>query len=156
MRILTSVLFFLWISPIFSQRALMCPWKLVYSLFFNRIHWAVTRIHLYTSISGANILDHKFFPCAQITFITSQMFSLVMFSFPFRWCLGVRFKYSKFGGSKVKASACNAGDLDSIPGSGRSPGKGNGNPLQYSCLENSMDRMAWAAKSIVSKWVGHD
>ena len=43
------------------------------------------------------------------------------------------------GGSEVKASACNAGDLGSIPGSGRSPGEGNGNPLQYSCLENSMD-----------------
>ena len=42
-----------------------------------------------------------------------------------------------------KASACNAGDLGSIPGSGRSPGEGNGNPLQYSCLENSMDGGAW-------------
>ena len=46
------------------------------------------------------------------------------------------------GGSDGKASACNAGDLGSIPGSGRSPGEGNGNPLQYSCLENSMDRGA--------------
>ena len=46
-------------------------------------------------------------------------------------------------GSEGKASACNAGDLGSIPGSGRSPGEGNGNPLQYSCLENSMDREAW-------------
>ena len=43
------------------------------------------------------------------------------------------------GGSDGKASACNAGDPGSIPGSGRSPGEGNGNPLQYSCLENSMD-----------------
>ena len=42
-------------------------------------------------------------------------------------------------GSEVKASACNAGDLGSIPGSGRSPREGNGNTLQYSCLENSMD-----------------
>ena len=42
-----------------------------------------------------------------------------------------------------KESACNAGDLGSIPGSGRSPGEGNGNPLQYSCLENPMDRGAW-------------
>ena len=40
-------------------------------------------------------------------------------------------------------SACNAGDADSIPGSGRSPGEGTGYPLQYSCLENSMDRKAW-------------
>ena len=44
---------------------------------------------------------------------------------------------------KLKASDSNAGDLGSIPGSGRSPGEGNGNPLQYSCLENLMDRGAW-------------
>ena len=49
------------------------------------------------------------------------------------------------GGSEVKASACNVGDLGSIPGSGRSPGEGNGNSLQYSCLENPMDRGAWWA-----------
>ena len=49
------------------------------------------------------------------------------------------------GGSEVKASTCNVGDLGSIPGSGRSPGEGNGNPLQYSCLENPMDRGAWWA-----------
>ena len=42
-------------------------------------------------------------------------------------------------------SACNAGDLGLIPGLGRSPGEGNGNPLQYSCLENPMDRGAWWA-----------
>ena len=49
------------------------------------------------------------------------------------------------GGSEVKASAWNAGDLGSIPGSGRSPGEGNGNPLQYSCLENPMEGEAWWA-----------
>ena len=49
------------------------------------------------------------------------------------------------GGAEVKASACNVGDLGSIPGSGRSPGEGNGNPLQYSCLENPTDRGAWWA-----------
>ena len=43
------------------------------------------------------------------------------------------------GGSDGKASACNSGDLGSIPGLGRSPGEGNGNPLQHSCLENPMD-----------------
>ena len=48
-------------------------------------------------------------------------------------------------GSEGKASACNAGDPASIPGLGRSPGEGNGNPLQYSCLENPMDRGAWRA-----------
>ena len=49
------------------------------------------------------------------------------------------------GGSDDKAPACNAGDPGLIPGLGRSPGEGNGNPLQYSCLENSMDGGAWLA-----------
>ena len=47
------------------------------------------------------------------------------------------------GGSDGKASAFNMGDPGSIPGSGGSPGEGNGNPLQYSCMENSMDGGAW-------------
>ena len=47
------------------------------------------------------------------------------------------------GGSDSKASAYNMEDVGSIPGSGRSPGEGNGNPLQYSCLENPMDGGAW-------------
>ena len=54
------------------------------------------------------------------------------------------------GGSEGKESAYNTGDLGSIPGSRRSPGVGNSNPLQYSCLENLMDRGAWQA----SPW-GH-
>ena len=48
-------------------------------------------------------------------------------------------------GSDSEESACNAGEPGSVPGSGRSPGEGNSNPLQYSCLENSMDRGAWEA-----------
>ena len=51
---------------------------------------------------------------------------------------------------------CNAGDLGSITGLGRSPGGGHGNPLQYSCLENPMDRGAWQAKSPWSLRVRHD
>ena len=49
------------------------------------------------------------------------------------------------GSSLVKTPPANAGDAGSTPGSGRSPGGGNGNPLQYSCLENPMDRGAWRA-----------
>ena len=49
------------------------------------------------------------------------------------------------GGSELKASACNAGDPDSVPGSGRSPGEGNGSPLQCSCLEDPRDGGAWWA-----------
>ena len=48
-------------------------------------------------------------------------------------------------GSDGKESACNVGDPGSIPELGRYPGEGNGNPLQYSCLENPMDRGAWRA-----------
>ena len=47
------------------------------------------------------------------------------------------------GGSDGKESACNVGDLGLIPESGRSPGEGNGTPLQYSCLENPMDGGVW-------------
>ena len=49
------------------------------------------------------------------------------------------------GGSEGKEPACNVGNLGLIPASGRSPGEGNGNPLLYSCLENSMDRGVWQA-----------
>ena len=67
---------------------------------------------------------------------------------PTHWSLVISYLYlcSGFpGGSDAKASLYNVGDLCSIPGLGRFPGKGNGNPLQYSCLENSMDRGAWQA-----------
>ena len=53
-------------------------------------------------------------------------------------------------------SAYNAGDPGSVPGSGRSPGEGNGNPLQYSCLENAMDRGAWQSTVLRLKRVECD
>ena len=53
--------------------------------------------------------------------------------------------YKIITSSVGKESACNAGDLGLIPGLGRCPGEGNGNPLQYSCLENPIDRGAWPA-----------
>ena len=52
------------------------------------------------------------------------------------------------GGSDGEESACNAGDLGLIPGSGRCPGEGNGNPLQYSCLEKPLDRGVWQVQSM--------
>ena len=67
------------------------------------------------------------------------------------WCSSlslsktVRLKMGFPGGSDGKESTCNTGDPHSIPGSGRSPRKGNGYPLQYSCLENPMDTGAWRA-----------
>ena len=54
-------------------------------------------------------------------------------------CMSMKFS----GGSDGKESTCNVGDRDSIPGLARSPGGGHGNPLQYSCLENPVDRGAW-------------
>ena len=52
------------------------------------------------------------------------------------------------GDSVVKNPPANEGDSGSIPGSGKSPGEGNGNPLQYSCMENPMDRGAWQATDL--------
>ena len=64
-------------------------------------------------------------------------------------CLGF------LGGSNCKEFAWSAGDLDLIPGLGRAPGEGNGSPLQYSCLENSMNRRARGLQSMGSQRVGH-
>ena len=64
------------------------------------------------------------------------------------------FKFYLSGGSDSKASVYNVGDLGLIPGSGRSPGEGNGNPLQYYCLENPTDRGAWEATAhgVAKSW----
>ena len=72
-----------------------------------------------------------------IAFLTVSLVSLLFFFFVYAMlsCVLVL----------SKESACNAGDWGLIPGSRRSPGAGNGNPLQYSCLENSMDRGVWQA-----------
>ena len=65
--------------------------------------------------------------------------------------------YSGFpSSSDGKESAYNAGDLGSIPGSGRSPGEGNGNPLQYSCLGSPMDREVWQATVLGLQSFRHD
>ena len=58
-------------------------------------------------------------------------------------CISLMTKDDFLGGSDGKATVYNAGDVGSIPGLGRSPGEGNGNPLQDYCLENPMDREAW-------------
>ena len=61
------------------------------------------------------------------------------------YCLELQTLWGFAGSSDGKESACNAGDLGLVPGSGRSPGEEDGNPLQYSYLENPMDREAWQA-----------
>ena len=80
---------------------------------------------------------------------SSQSFSVVEHTGGFMWSLR-----GFLGGSDGKESACNAGDPGLVPRSGRSPGVGNGNPLQYSCLENPMDRGARQATvhGITKSW----
>ena len=82
--------------------------------------------------------------CALLVFKSEIQQKLYIFLVLILGCISSLF-ISLCGGSVVKASVCNAGDLGSIPGLGRSPGEGNGNPLQYSCLENPMGGGAWWA-----------
>ena len=77
--------------------------------------------------------------------------------FSLSFTLYLRDQFEGFpGGSDGKESACNAGDLGLIPGSGRCPGKGNGNPLQYSCLESTYGQRRLAGYSPQSQRVGQD
>ena len=69
---------------------------------------------------------------------------------------GAWVQWASLGGSHSKESACNVGDLGLISGLGRSPGEGNGHPLQYSGLENCMDIGAWRATSMGSQRVGQN
>ena len=95
--------------------------------------WMLPRRSQGTSIAATLIVYHM---SIQFTFLPDSLpaspplFSRI--SWGFQWL-------------RSKESACNEGDLGSIPGSGRSPGEGNDYPLQYSCLENSMDKGAWRA-----------
>ena len=92
-----------------------------------------------------------------------MLFSIVIYllgvgaGFCFLFFLNINLVYCMGfpGNSDGKESACNTGDLSSIPGWVRTPGEGNGNPLQYFCLENSMDRGAWKAKVIGLQKVVH-
>ena len=87
------------------------------------------------SILHVLILDYKFLGDEQ--FLENGYLCILLLT------LVLLFKIGFLGGSDGKESACNAGDLGSIPGLRRSPGEWNGNPLQYSCLENPMDGGAW-------------
>ena len=110
-----------------TQGYLLCPDLLPQSLLLPNLY----HFECYRKNEHKDSPEHFFVAGMDKYFPTSFWWSLSVLGFP--------------GGSEVKASACNAGDLGLIPGSERSPGGGNGNPLQYCCLENPMDRGAWWA-----------
>ena len=92
--------------------------------------------------------DYRIFPMTALIFLHLD-FRIALWWF-FYWKLERICSFPKIrkafpGGSDSKESACDEGDLGSIPGLQRSPGEGNGFPFQYSCLENPMDRGAWQA-----------
>ena len=87
------------------------------------------------------LFSKRYFQCLSLAFLFSL--DLRIFFFSFLFCISGLLGFP--GGSDGKESTCNAGEVGSIPRLGRSPGEGNGNPLQYSCLENLMDRGAWWA-----------
>ena len=108
-------------------------------------------------INGCWILSNAF--SASIEMIIRFLSFLLMWSNHIDWFADIdpssqpRINLGFPGDSDYKKkSAHNVGDLGSIPGLGRSPGEGNSYPLQYSCLENSMDRGAWQANRIAKSW----
>ena len=102
---------------------------------FMSIEWVMPSNHF--------ILCHPFLLLPSIFGLTSAFSVGCQLNLSFRIQMTSLTCLAFGSGSDGKASAYNAGDPGSIPGLGRSPGEGNGNPLQYSCLENPMDRGAW-------------
>ena len=98
----------------------------IWFLFMNREVYFIIRSHILSFFDGSSILGIS----------SSHIYFL--------------------GGSDNKESTCSAGDVAFIPGWGRCPGEGNGNPFQYSCLENSMDRRSWQATVHNVARVEHD
>ena len=113
--------------------------RLVFLTAFSNITWHLTRP---TSNQNSTIVLYV---------ATSWLLTTLSTYFFHFWNL-TGFPHSSVG----KGSACNTRDQGSIPGMGKSPGEGNGNPFQYSCLENSRDRGAWRATVHGVTRVGHD
>ena len=110
---------------------LLCPRHYLWKVYLKRL--VISSLRIFMRPVGYGLWNETC--CCYINFCKSVMVF---------WLLTMLYlKVTLHDGLKVKASACNEGDLGSILGSGRSPGEGNGNPLQYSCLENPMDWGAW-------------
>ena len=117
----------------------ICLWKVVIQSMLNSHLGILTEMLLMKTIEtkSSHILQSE---TESVLSVTASAGVLCFFArcFSYPWAFG-----NFPGGSVSKVSAYNVGDLGSIPGWKRSSGEGNGNPLQYSCLENPMDREAW-------------
>ena len=106
-------------------------------------HWGLNEIAKYNLLPS---WKHKMGKSVSLNVISRSTFSSSSHLFVGSLLMPIFDSVQSFpGDSDGKQSACNAGDPGSIPGLGRSPAEGNDNPLQYSCLENPMDRGAWWA-----------
>ena len=107
-----------------------------------RVSFSISPFKEYSGLSLDWLLDWLVWSCSPRDCQESSPAPSILWCSAF-FCTSLEAQLGFPGGSEVKASAGNAGDLGSIPGSGRSPGEANGNPLQYSCLENPMEGGPW-------------
>ena len=134
------------------RSALILPWWKGWSSFW--ICWVETKIFS-RSLTRTAVGMYVSFLLGRV-FMTDWPAALLCWLFDgLRSTLGILLEQQGFpGGSDDKEPTCSAGDSGLIPGLGRSPREGNGNPLQYSCLENLMDRAAWlaAVHGVLKSW----
>ena len=127
-----------------SSQLLTFDSSLVHVLYFS-LDFQIMRLVLLPSSSNPQFFFFFFFRIINFLPVLESFLSPSLSIYIDTYC-----------GSVSKESACNEGDSGLIPASGRSPGEGNGNPLQHSCLENPMDRGAWWATVHGSEKVRHD
>ena len=131
-------------SPAFAGRffTMSTPWETLDLLSFTQLSSYLTIINLSIHICNLSSTHTRVYIYISIIYVS---FVLSIIIYPSSVYLPSHHLYIYLGGSHRKESACNVGDLGSVPGLVSSPGEGNGNTVQYSCLENPMDRGAWWA-----------